>query len=514
MNTRPSGKVLVLGASGFIGRHIAHALRRSGFEVVCGVRSSGGATCGTTVEVDYRRDHTAADWLPRLVGIHAIVNAVGILRESRELSFDAVHVKAPIALFEAAAACGVMKIVQISALGADDDAVSRYHLSKKGADDALSRMDVRWTIMRPSLVFGEQGMSASLFTALSTLPVIPVPGEGAQRVQPIHIDDLSEAIVRLLESDAQDGHRIDAVGPVALTLREFLQALRSAMRLRRALVLRVPMTLVRAAAALGDHSRHSLLDRETLGMLLRGNTASPDAIASVLGRMPRAPEAFIDPASAEAVATKARLLWLVPLMRIAIALVWIVTGIVSLGIYPVEESYALLARVGITGAAASVALYGAALLDIFFGVAMLAIRRRQRLYEAQFAVICAYTVIITIWLPEFWAHPYGPVLKNLPILAGLVFLHQLEGGGARPQLVLLYGPYLLTGNLTTHEVVPEPRAPQPPPTDKGVTFPPWNTSLSNSFTCCRRPCSSARDSARPSTCFSRTAAGTCAPSRS
>jgi uncharacterized protein YbjT (DUF2867 family) len=431
VNTPPPRRVLVLGASGFIGRHVSEALKRAGFDVVCGVRSRGSVRCHDAIEIDYRRDHAAADWAPRLRGIHAVVNTVGILRESTDLSFDAVHAKAPIALFEAAPASGVRKVVQVSALGADEYAQSRYHLSKKRADDALSRTPVAWTIVQPSLVFGERGTSASLFTALAVLPVIPVPGDGSQRVQPIHVDDLCEAIVRLMETDAHDGERICAVGPRALTLCEFLQALRHAMGLREAPVLRVPMAFMRAAAALGDHFRGSLLDRETLGMLLRGNTASADALSSVLGRMPRPAEVFIEPSAAEAVATRAKLLWLAPLLRIAIALVWIVTGIVSLGIYPVEESYALLARVGIAGAVAAVALYGAALLDIFFGMAMLMLRRRRRLYEAQFAVICAYTAIITLWLPEFWAHPYGPVLKNLPILAALVFLHEIEEDGSR-----------------------------------------------------------------------------------
>jgi uncharacterized protein YbjT (DUF2867 family) len=436
--SRPPGRVLVLGATGFIGRHVVEALRRCGYDVVRAVRPGRGLGLPDAVEVDYRRDHAAADWLPRLDGIHAVVNAVGILRESHDASFEALHVKAPLALFEAAAASGVAKIVQISALGADLDAASRYHLSKKRADDALARMNGPWTIVQPSLVFGEHGASAALFTMLAALPVIPVPGDGAQRVQPIHIDDLAEAIVSLLESDAHDGRRIAAVGPRVLTMRELLEALRTAMCLPRAAVLRVPMTFVRAAAAVGDRLPRALLDRETLGMLERGNTASPDAIASVLGRIPRPAEAFIEPAAAQAVAGRAKLLWLLPLMRIAVALVWIVTGIVSLGIYPVDESYALLARVGITGALAAVALYGAALLDIFFGVAMLTLRRRRRLYEAQLAVIFAYTLIIAVWLPEFWAHPYGPVLKNLPILAGLILLHQLEPAPADSALTLVH----------------------------------------------------------------------------
>jgi uncharacterized protein YbjT (DUF2867 family) len=416
-------RVLVLGASGFIGRHVADALQRAGYEVMRGVRS--GAR-GDAAAVDYLRDHSPSDWLPRLAGVHAVVNAVGILRESPGVSFEAVHVKAPVALFEAAAASGVAKIVQISALGADENAVSRYHLSKKRADDQLSRLPIAWTIVQPSLVFGERGTSASFFTTLAALPVIAVPGAGAQRVQPIHIDDLSEAVVRLLESDRYDAQRISAVGPRALTMREFLQTLRGAMGLANAPVLAVPMTLVRAAAALGERVPSALLDRETLGMLLRGNTDSPETVKAVLGRTPRPVEAFIAPCDAPAVATTAKLRWLVPLLRIAVALVWIVTGIVSFGIYPVEDSYALLARVGITGIAAAVALYGAALIDVFFGVAMLALRRRRLLYQAQLAVILGYTVIITVWLPEFWLHPYGPILKNLPIIAALVFLHEME----------------------------------------------------------------------------------------
>jgi nucleoside-diphosphate-sugar epimerase len=426
MTAKRSLRVLVLGASGFIGSHLAEALEAAGYDVVLGIRSRRDAACRDCVEVDYTRDHTVAVWMPRLAGIDVVVNAVGILRETRGVSFDAVHVKTPIALFEAAAACAVAKIVQISALGADRDAASGYHLSKKRADDALSRSDVPWTIVQPSLVFGEGGASAALFTTLAALPLIPVPGDGGQRVQPIHIDDLTEAIVRLLESEAGSGQRIAAVGPQSLTVRAFLQVLRDAMGLGRTATLHVPMIVVRAAASLGDHFRRALLDTETLGMLLRGNTASSAHIVSLLGRTPRAPASFVDPVAAQTVATRAKLAWLLPILRVSVALVWIVTGIVSMGVYPVEESYALLARVGLTGAAAAVTLYGAALLDLFFGVAMMTMHRRRRLYEAQMVVIGAYTAIITLWLPEFWAHPYGPVLKNLPILAGIFILHELE----------------------------------------------------------------------------------------
>jgi hypothetical protein len=99
---------------------------------------------------------------------------------------------------------------------------------------------------------------------------------------------------------------------------------------------------------------------------------------------------------------------------------------VSAGLYPAQDSLALLARTGITGAAAYVALYGAALLDLAFGVAVLVMRRRRWLWLAQAAVIVGYTVIISVAMPEQWLHPYGPVVKNVPILAAILLLHQLE----------------------------------------------------------------------------------------
>ena len=188
----------------------------------------------------------------------------------------------------------------------------------------------------------------------------------------------------------------------------------------------IPMPLVRVAAAFGDKLPRTLLDRESLGMLMRGNVAPAAAITAVLGRAPRPVEEFIDPASARIFANEARLAWLLPLLRWAVALAWIVTGIVSLGIYPVSESYSLLAHVGVVGAAASVALYGAALLDLAIGVAILGMRRRKWLWRVQALLILGYTIVITIYLPEFWLHPYGPVLKNLPLLAAIVLLHEFE----------------------------------------------------------------------------------------
>ncbi len=418
--------MLLLGATGFIGERLLWALREAGYEVVCGVRTGSAVQGCRSIEVDYMRDHRVSDWAPRLEGIDVVINAVGILRESPGATFVALHVDAPTALFSACAHAGISKVIQVSALGADLHAVSRYHVSKKRADDVLAALGLPWVIVQPSLVFGGEGASAALFTRLAALPLVPLPGDGGQHVQPIHVDDLAAAIIALIATSANDRQRIAAVGPRPVALREFLGALRLAMGLGVARFVVVPIALVRLAAAAGERMPGALLDRESFGMLMRGNVASPARITAVLGRAPRPVESFVPPATARAVANEARLAWLLPLLRVAVAIVWIVTGIVSLGVYPVADSYALLARVGLTGMAAAVALYGAAVLDLVFGLGVLILRDRRWLWRAQMALIALYSVIIAIWLPEQWAHPYGPMTKNLPLFVAILLLHEFD----------------------------------------------------------------------------------------
>jgi uncharacterized membrane protein YphA (DoxX/SURF4 family) len=113
--------------------------------------------------------------------------------------------------------------------------------------------------------------------------------------------------------------------------------------------------------------------------------------------------------------------WLLPMLRVSIALVWIATGIISAFVYPVEDSYTLLKRVGIPAVLMPLMLYGAAALDLVLGVAILFVRRKW-IWALQLVVIVFYSLVIAWRLPEFLWHPYGPILKNLPMLAAILLL--------------------------------------------------------------------------------------------
>jgi uncharacterized protein YbjT (DUF2867 family) len=416
--------ILVTGASGFIGRRLVDGLRAAGHTVIEATRDRARSVA--TVDADFTRDLDPADWLPKLAGVDAVVNAVGILREHGTQTFERVHTRAPQALFAACALAGVRRVIQISALGADQGA-SGYFRSKRLADEYLTQMQIEWTIVQPSLVFGVGGASARLFTMLASLPIVPLPGRGQQQVQPIHADDLTLAIIAVLQRHDFVRRRVALVGPEALTLREFLARLRHILGMPQARFLPIPLWFMRLAASVAQVSRHSLLDRESLAMLEAGNTADPGDTCELLRRSPRPVEQFLTADVRSLVTQQAQLEWLLPPLRWSIAFVWIWTGLVSLGLYPRAESLALLARTGITGVLADVALYSAAALDLALGAATLLMRRRRLLWVAQFVLIVSYSVIITIRLPEFWLHPYGPILKNLPLLAAIALLYSLEG---------------------------------------------------------------------------------------
>lgn len=425
--------ILITGGTGFLGSHFVTRLAGEGHRLTLAVRDPARARARSTsaaydyAAVDFMRATRSADWLPMLAGIDVVINAVGILRESGGQTFDLLHRQAPAALFAACASAHVKRVIQISALGADEHAQSGYHLSKRAADEVLLGLPVAAAIVQPSLVYGAGGTSARLFGVLASLPLIPLPGRGDQRVQPVHIDDLVELVVRLVDGELPENPRIAAVGPHALTLREFLAALRKALGIARPpRFIPVPDVLTDSAAKVASMLPGALLDVETLAMLRRGNTADPSMMRRLLGREPRGVEDFIPRREAGAARLGVQLQWLLPVLRASIAFVWILTGIVSLGVFPVADSHALLARAGVPEALRPAALYGAALLDLALGVLMLAGRGRAAVLVVQAGLILAYTAIISWKLPEFWLHPYGPVSKNLPMLAAIWLLYELE----------------------------------------------------------------------------------------
>lgn len=272
--------ILLTGASGFLGRNLAAVLGAAGYAVRPVSRRHG---------VDFAAMQRAADWLPLLEGVDAVVNCVGIIAESGAQRFATLHEQAPAALFHACEQAGVRRVVQISALGADAQAFSAYHLSKRAADDCLRGLDLDWFVLRPALVYGRGGASAGFFMRLAALPLIPVIGDGRQMLQPVHIHDVAQCVLRCL--DAPRGRiTLDVAGPERIPYADWLQRMRLAQGLPPGRLLHCPLWLALALAGAGRYLS-PLLRADNLRMLQAGQAADTGPLAAFLGRMPLAADA-------------------------------------------------------------------------------------------------------------------------------------------------------------------------------------------------------------------------------
>ncbi|OIR19183.1 hypothetical protein GALL_00620 [mine drainage metagenome] len=286
-------RILICGATGFVGRHLTAALRQAGHEVIRAVRKPVDSQ---DIAADFRNDIRKEHWLERLKGIDAVINAVGVLRDGRDNPMQKLHQETPLALFAACAEARIGRIVQISALGVDSGLDTAYFTSRLAAEHALARLPVttRWLCLRPSVIYGADGASARMFRLLARLPIHGLPMGGVQTLQPVHIDDICAAIARWLSDPAASSQLVAAVGAEAATMREMLDSYREQLHRRPAWHVAIPAVLVRLAAKIGDRMPASPLCSDTLAMLAAGSTAEPAAFAGLLGRSPRSYRGFIE----------------------------------------------------------------------------------------------------------------------------------------------------------------------------------------------------------------------------
>lgn len=272
--------ILISGASGFIGSHLLKELVKSNHSISACIHQSELSVPCKIFKVNYMKMQQAQDWLPLLHNIDVVINCVGIISESSKARFNALHATAPIALFKACKHSDVKKVIQVSALGADESALVDYQKSKKQADDCLKQSNLNWFILKPSLVYGEQGESYRLFKRLSNLPLIPLVGKGQQLIQPVHIDVLVQTILQCLLEDTNNNEVLNVVGPKAISYQQWMQSLRT--KKSKARFLAIPFKLMLFFAKLGSLFGLKLLSPDNLTMLKQNNIADVTPLQNFL----------------------------------------------------------------------------------------------------------------------------------------------------------------------------------------------------------------------------------------
>ena len=297
-------RILILGGTGFVGRHICTRLSQAGWSAIVPSRSPAAARhlAGLPrVDVVPGDVHDEATLIRLLAGADAVVNLVAILHGS-EAAFEQVHVELPKKLARACAAAGVRRLVQISALGAALDGPSMYQRSKARGEAVLHTeaaagiLDL--TVLRPSVIFGAQDKFLNVFAQLQRMfPLIPLAGADT-RFQPVWVEDVAAAVMRCLQDDATIGQTFEACGPEVFTLRDLVRLAGQYAGVnqgRGRAVFALPMPLARLQAWLMERlPGEPLMSGDNLDSMAVDNIAS--------GKVPGLDALGITPAALAAIA--------------------------------------------------------------------------------------------------------------------------------------------------------------------------------------------------------------------
>jgi uncharacterized protein YbjT (DUF2867 family) len=291
--------ILVTGASGFVGGHTVPALLAAGHRVVALIRSPASGErvlarlpAADRVAVELRKgDITRPETLESaMTGVDAVVHLVALARDlngGRDLR--RINTEGTRAVVAAMSSTGVRRLVHMGALGVVDDPRLHYASSKAAAEALVAASGLDWTILKPSLQFGPGDGFFNIIAGLVRISpgVVPVPGDGMSRFQPIHAGDVAAVVVRSLADPGTVGQVFELGGPRYWTYREITGEILNALGKHRA-VLPVPIPLIRLVAGAAELAHLPFpVATDQLRQLRLDNIGALDVIASRFGFEPR-----------------------------------------------------------------------------------------------------------------------------------------------------------------------------------------------------------------------------------
>lgn len=254
------GRVLLTGASGFVGGYVLRELVDQGYRPVCVVRRPEDLTVRLPSRIADGCDIRAGDLFDvsalgqAAAGCTGAVHLVGIIEENPRAgaTFERIHVEGTRNVLQACRSAGVNRYVHMSALGSRPDSPSRYHRTKWRAEELVRESALAWTIFRPSLIHGPEGdfmrMMKSFCMGGLRRPVMPYFGSGNARIQPVSVRDVATCFVAALSRPETVGKTYDLGGPAQYTWREFYDICAEAIVGHRRAKVPVPVFLAKLMA--------------------------------------------------------------------------------------------------------------------------------------------------------------------------------------------------------------------------------------------------------------------------
>ena len=283
-------RIGITGANGFVGRNVIAVLLEDSDprEIRAIVRDPDrAATELPHAGLDIRRGDVTEPGSLRgaFDGIEAIVHTVAIPTERAD-TFERVNAEGTRAVAHEAARAGVRRIIHISAIGAASDSPYPFLRSKGAGEAAITASGIRHAVLRPSILFGPGDDFFPRLRFSLRFPIVPLPGGGVARFQPLHVEDLARAVRAALRGTMTGTFEVG--GPDPVTYREMLQEAMRAYRTRR-LTVPLPVAMMKPAAFLFERTMADPpVTVRQLDLLAVDNSPHPNAIDQVFGVRPRA----------------------------------------------------------------------------------------------------------------------------------------------------------------------------------------------------------------------------------
>ena len=271
--------ILVTGGDGFVGRHLCRALDERGHDVTALSRDPDPAALPDGVETVVGDVTDASSIEPAVEGVDVLVNLVALsplfTPNGGNEMHERVHLGGTETLVAAVEDADVERFVQMSALGADPEGTTHYIRAKGRAEAVVRDSDLKWVIVRPSVIFGDGGEFVG-FTKKLTPPILaPLPGGGKTRFQPIWVEDLAPMLADCVEDDDREGEVYELGGPERLTLKEIAKLVRG-----RVAVLPVPMALAGVGLSIGGAIPGFPMGRDQYRSLRFDNTTANNDVTA------------------------------------------------------------------------------------------------------------------------------------------------------------------------------------------------------------------------------------------
>ncbi len=281
--------ILMTGGTGFVGTHLSIELASRSYKAVCLARDPKKAAPLAQKGVSFVKGDVTdpATLPPAFKDVDTVIHLVGILVESKGATYRRVHVEGTRNVVNACLKAGVRRYIHISALGTRKDAVSEYHKTKWEAEEIVRSSGLDYTILRPSVMFGEGDKFTNTFaSAMRLSPFVIVPGNGKNRMQPVFVKDVAKALAASVGMEATKGNTYEIAGPIALSFDEIIDAIAGAIG-RKRLKVHAPMPLMRVGAAVMEKTlSYPPLTRDALLMLEEDNVTDKNALPDVFGIKP------------------------------------------------------------------------------------------------------------------------------------------------------------------------------------------------------------------------------------